>query len=284
MGPPGWFFHSGTHTLLLQMGLNGGWVRRCWDCPDCTDAAHGPPVRLEDVVMQGLNRTVIQIHNFSGTTVQGRSQNCPGALISMSPCEGSVRILGMYGIVLLSCGAGRSTVMLVAHCIWRQQRVSVALPSLFWPYKCIKRSFGLSMSTLGHHISRLPSISVNFWPGLDPNCACHEIRRTLRLVSKQAGLEYWAGCRARMKNSYFSELSECLVSLGELFLRRKTPTFFAKSTGVWDPLSDTFRSQRKKNRDLGSWFLFRSVVACLLQYEANRLHSGTGMRNTFPAK
>ena len=197
--------------------------------------------------------------------MQGQSQNCPGALISMSPCEGSVRILGMYGIVLLSCGAGRWTVILVARCIWRQKRVSAALPTLFWPYKCRKRSFGLSRSTMGHHISRLSSISVNFWPGLDPNCACHEIRRTLRLVSKQAGLGYWAGCRARMKISSVSELSECLVSLAELFLSRKTPTFFAKSTGVWDPLSDTFRSQRIKNRDLGSWFLFRSVVARFLQ-------------------
>jgi len=33
MGPPGWSFHSGTHTLHLQMGLNGRWGRRCWDCP-----------------------------------------------------------------------------------------------------------------------------------------------------------------------------------------------------------------------------------------------------------
>jgi len=32
-GPPGWSFHSVTHTLHLQMGINGRWGRRCWDCP-----------------------------------------------------------------------------------------------------------------------------------------------------------------------------------------------------------------------------------------------------------
>jgi len=35
MGTPGWSFHSGTHTLHLQMRLNGRWGQRCWDCPKC---------------------------------------------------------------------------------------------------------------------------------------------------------------------------------------------------------------------------------------------------------
>ena len=38
MGPPGWSFHSVTHTLHLRMGLNGGWGRRCWDFSNITAA------------------------------------------------------------------------------------------------------------------------------------------------------------------------------------------------------------------------------------------------------
>jgi len=39
MGPAGWSFHSGTHTLHLQMGLNERWGRRCWDCPQSINDA-----------------------------------------------------------------------------------------------------------------------------------------------------------------------------------------------------------------------------------------------------
>jgi len=59
MGPPGWSFHSVTHALHLQMGLNGRWGRRCWDYPhlpwECPQTLFC--VRLIGAVTVGYSRS-----------------------------------------------------------------------------------------------------------------------------------------------------------------------------------------------------------------------------------
>ena len=67
MGPPGSSFHSGTHTLHLQMGLNGRWGRRCWDCPIVLKQSVGvPSVAIKTIATsQVTSKTTPPTHNCS---------------------------------------------------------------------------------------------------------------------------------------------------------------------------------------------------------------------------
>jgi len=56
MGPPGWSFHSGTHTLHLQMGLNGRWGRRRWDCPQSNRLGGGRGIHRRRELSCGSER------------------------------------------------------------------------------------------------------------------------------------------------------------------------------------------------------------------------------------